>query len=164
VTPHHDIKRLRGASDLEGARSWVLQQYRPGSTLMPDPPFVPPDAIFLRAMASRLSSEVGLVCSCRESTAHRRDRAGVPPRMELAATSGSPPSGVSCPHQREEMQRVRAGNGLGYPGSESLEVEEGHSVFWGRKGSAEECLRPLLSSASPLGFDEGSGNRPHSQQ
>jgi len=142
VTPHHDIKRLLGmASDLEGARSWVLQQYRPGSTLMPDPPFVPPDAIFLRAMASRLSSEVGLVCSCRESTAHRRDRAGVPPRMELAATSGSPPSGVSCPHQREEMQRVRAGNvsWLSQDRSRSR-VEEGTRVLLGterlRRGAA----------------------------
>jgi pyruvate formate lyase activating enzyme len=72
VAPHHDAERLLGMAPLlEGAQSWVLQQYRPGRTLMPDPPFRSPDLGFLQAMASRIQNEAGLPCSCRGAPQHR---------------------------------------------------------------------------------------------
>jgi pyruvate formate lyase activating enzyme len=92
VPPHHDIGRLNAmASVLEGAHRWALQPYRPGRTLTRNPPFQSPDVPSLQRMASRISSETGLACSCRGATSRRREPLAAPRR---GAASFSPLAGV----------------------------------------------------------------------
>jgi pyruvate formate lyase activating enzyme len=66
VLPRHDTERLgRMAGTIAGARLWILQGYRPGGTLVPDPPFHAPDAERLEAMAAQMRAAHGINCACR---------------------------------------------------------------------------------------------------